>query len=188
MRYLFAARRVQFARRVEQEAGFTLIELMLVVAIIAVLAAIAVPLFGSQADSAKAENEANGMITALALAEKGYFLENTTYLSTGTSETDTWPTTPSTSPQDLAPFPATWTNLKVTPPVSATRCTYVVVAGNAGDAAGGIATGLFNFTPPTTIPWFYVLGHCDMDNDPTVDGYFFESSVDTTMKESNPDR
>jgi prepilin-type N-terminal cleavage/methylation domain-containing protein len=173
---------------VKRERGFTLIELMLVVAIIAVLAAIAVPLFTSEANSTKGESEATAICTALGLAEKAYFLENTTYLSTGTAETDTWPTAPSQAPQDLNPLPATWTALKISLPVTQTRCSYVVVAGNAGDAAGTIATTLFNFTPPTTLPWFYVLGHCDLDNDPTVDGYFFTSSVDTTLKESNPDR
>jgi Tfp pilus assembly protein PilE len=160
---------------------------MLVVVIIAVLAAIAVPLFTSEARSSKSEAETAAMFTALTLAEESYKLENGSYLATGSSEGDTWPAIPSPTPQPLQPYPATWTTLKVTPPADSARCGYVVLAGNGGEAAGPIAAANFAFTPPTSAPWYYVLAHCDADNDTTVDGYFFESSVDKTIREINAD-
>ena len=190
MRVSRPARRLQNRGRVasHREGGFTLVEVMLVVVIIAVLAAIAVPLFMSEEQSTKGESEALEMFTALSLAEESYMLENGTYLSTGANETDTWPIAPAPSPQALTPYPATWTQLKVAPPIPATRCTYVVIAGQPGDSAGPQATGAFGFTPPTSTAWYYVLAHCDGDLDSSVDGYFFQSSVDKTFREVNPDR
>jgi type II secretory pathway pseudopilin PulG len=164
-----------------------LLEVMLVVVIIAVLAAIAVPLFMSEEQTTKGESESLQMFTALGLAEESYMLENGTYLSTGANETDAWPIAPNRVPQPLQPYPATWTSLKVAPPIPSTRCTYVVIAGQPGDAAGPQAIGSFGFTPPTATAWYYLLAHCDGDNDPTVDGYFFQSSVDKTFREVNPD-
>jgi prepilin-type N-terminal cleavage/methylation domain-containing protein len=190
MRCISTARRLHYERRVvsHREGGFTLLEVMLVVVIIAVLAAIAVPLFMSEEQTTKGESESLEMFTSLSLAEESYMLENGTYLSTGANETDTWPVAPASSPQPLTPYPATWTALKVTPPIPATRCTYVVIAGQPGDAAGPQAVGAFGFTPPTSTAWYYVLAHCDGDQDSSVDGYFFQSSVDKTFREVNPDR
>lgn len=176
---------VPVARR--GNGGFTLIETMLVVVIIAVLAAIAVPLFTSEARSTKSESETVAMFTALTIAEEQYKLENGSYLSTGASEGDTWPATPGPSPQALAPHPATWDALKVQTPSDTARCGYVVVAGNGGEAAGPVAAAQFGFTPPASAPWYYVLAHCDADADPATDGYFFESSVDKTVREVNAD-
>ena len=165
-----------------------MIEVMLVVVIIAVLAAIAVPLFMSEEQTTKGESEALQIFTSLSLAEESYMLENGSYLSTGANETDTWPVAPAPSPQALTPYPATWTLLKVAPPIQNARCAYVVIAGQPGDSAGPQATGSFAFTPPTSTAWYYLLAHCDADNDTSVDGYFFQSSVDKTFRELNPDR
>jgi len=167
--------------------GFTLIETAIVVVIIAVLAAIAIPVFTSEARSSKSDAETTAMITALSLAEESYKLENGSYLSTGASETDTWPTAPGPAPQALAPHPATWDALKLVSPSDTARCAYVVVAGNPGDPAGAIATADFGYTAPATAPWFYVLARCDQDNDSAKDGYFFKSNADTTIKSINPD-
>lgn len=161
---------------------------MIVVVMIAVLAAIAVPLFSSDANSSKGESEALGMCSALAVAENEYKVEHQAYLSTGTGETDTWPATPSSSAQSLTPYPATWTALGVHPGISEARCGYVVIAGpaNAG-SPGPQATGTFGFAVPNDA-WFYCLAHCDNDHDSSVDAYFFQSSVDLNQKEVNPDR
>ena len=80
------------------------------------------------------------------------------YLSTGTSETATFPATPSATAQTLGTLPATWQTLKVRPPESTARCGYVVIAGVNGGAAGTLATTSFGYTPPAK-NWFYILAH-----------------------------
>ncbi len=71
-------------------AGFTLIELMIVVAIIAVLAAIAIPSFLRYQLRARA-TEAVTHVQAIATAEHGYFAEYGTYVSAPTPTPATVP-------------------------------------------------------------------------------------------------
>lgn len=64
--------------------GFTLIELMIVVAVIAILAAIAIPSYvGIQKKAARSEAKAN--LEAIALALEGYMAENNDYGPAGTN-------------------------------------------------------------------------------------------------------
>jgi prepilin-type N-terminal cleavage/methylation domain-containing protein len=168
---------------VRRDEGFTLIELMVVVAIIAVLATIAIPSFFGESSKAKAESEVASMFAELRVRQEQYHLENGVYLSTGASETATWPATPNRKGQTIQPLPATWLSLKVLPPDSTVYCTYVVRAGVAGGAAGTIATS-FGFTVPNA-NWFYIVARCNMDGNSATDGYFFTSSVETTLQKRN---
>lgn len=65
-------------------AGFTLIELMLVVAIIGVLAAIAIPSFVNYQLKSK-RSEAFSNLQAIATAQNSYFAANGVFVDTGTS-------------------------------------------------------------------------------------------------------
>jgi type IV pilus assembly protein PilA len=68
------------------EKGFTLIELMIVIAIIGILAAIAIPQFNAyraRSYNASANSDLRNMITA----QEGYFVDNNTYAQ-GTGAVD----------------------------------------------------------------------------------------------------
>lgn len=66
-----------------QSHGFTLLELMITVAIIGILSAIAIPAYNGYITTAKM-TEAHNNLAALRLAEEEYFLENNSYF-TGTT-------------------------------------------------------------------------------------------------------
>ena len=61
-----------------QRGGFTLVELMIVVAIIGVLASLAIPAFVEQQHAAK-RSEAYANLSALAKSQKSYFAEKDTF-------------------------------------------------------------------------------------------------------------
>lgn len=64
--------------RLRQSKGFTLIELMVAVAIVGILASIAVPAFASYRDSAFDSRSASDLRNIM-VAEEGYFVDNETY-------------------------------------------------------------------------------------------------------------
>jgi prepilin-type N-terminal cleavage/methylation domain-containing protein len=173
-------------RTKQSQAGFTLMELMITVAIIGVLAAIAVPTFASTSRKTKGDAEVSAFFAELRIRQEQYQLEYGRYMSTGADETAVFPT-PSAKGTTLGTLPATWTALKVRPPESKARCGYVVIAGTPTDNPGAMATGSFGYVKPSK-NWFYVLAHCDMDGSATTDGYYFISSDAATIQKLNPGR
>ena len=172
------------------ERGFTLVELLVVVALIAVLATIAIPAFFRESSRAKAESEVAAMFAEFRVRQEAYHLENGVFMSTGATDSATWPTAPLRTQQDVYPLPAEWTALKMMPSDRRVYCAYVTRSGrgdNAAETPGAVATGTFGFTRPTA-NWFYVLARCNMDGDSSVDGWFFASSVDTTIQKRTPSR
>lgn len=171
-------------RRNSEQSGFTLIEVVITVAIVAVLAAIALPSFTSQSRKAKGDSEVASFFAELRTREEQYAVENGRFLSTGSSESAMFPTTPAAAGQTLGTLPATWQSLKIRTPEDKARCSYVVISGLKGDAAGAIATTSFAYTPPAK-NWFYVLARCDLDNDSSVDSYYFISNDAATIQKTN---
>ncbi len=142
---------------------------MIVVAIIAVLAGLAVFSYSQIASDTKFESEVRAVFAELEQRQEQHFTERGTYLSTGSSDGDTHPSTPRPprdEPSELHPLPDTWQELRVDLGRPAAHCSYVTIAGDAGDisSAGSIATGTFNFEPPAR-DWYYLLAECDLGRD-----------------------
>ena len=64
-------------------AGFTLIELMVVIAIIGILAAVGIPAYSGYVSDAR-DNVARGTLQSIALMQKNYYQDNFCYVATGT--------------------------------------------------------------------------------------------------------
>jgi type IV pilus assembly protein PilA len=192
--------------RGRRRQGFTLMELMIVVAIVGVLATLAVFMFTKHVAKAKA-SEVPAMFAELKLREQQFHLEYEEYLQTGASDTAFFPsaTPPGSSPQSYdvgassappapqdARYPgAAWVSLKVNPDKTSLYCVYVVRAGAGGDDTnvGGTASGapfeLGSTIPVPPVNWFYLLASCDFDGDGTTSTYFALSDSEGTMV-SNP--
>lgn len=143
--------------------GFTLVELLIVVAIIGVLAVVAGTAFRRYGDSARA-TEAAAMLAEFRMKEEAYKAENSVYLSTGADETALYPALASSGEPRAKTVtrPATWVTLGIQPTRSQLYCGYVVVAGAAGTAVPGLGTPILGNTAPT-VPWWYAVGVCNND-------------------------
>ena len=68
-------------RKIRNTKGFTLIELMIVVVIIGILAALAIPRFSKASDRAK-EKEADGILKQVYTLQQTYYAQNGAYAGT----------------------------------------------------------------------------------------------------------
>ncbi|HEU0029650.1 MAG TPA: type II secretion system protein [Kofleriaceae bacterium] len=158
------------------QAGFTLIEIMVVLALVAVIASLALPALGGSSKTKRMQSEVNAFVGELRLRQEAFMAEQGRYLSTGASETDMFPAAIDGTPQDISSPPATWTQLEVKMPMSQAACSYVVISGNSAmGSAGPMAVGSFSYVKPSTRSWYYVLARC---TDGKTDTYFFASNDD----------
>ena len=95
-------------------AGFTLVELMIVVAIIGALASVAIPSFVNYQLSAK-RAEAFANLAALAKTQKAYFAEFNVFVAAAPEPGATLSVTPTTIKRDLAPLSAAFSTVGWTP-------------------------------------------------------------------------
>jgi len=163
------------------EQGFTLIEVMITVAIIALLAAIAVPAFTSESRKSKGGSEVGAVMGELAVREEQYRLENNAYLAAAACPAIA---TISAQAQDASGCIAAgqpWNTLRVGLPQTTLYCSYQVVAGTG---TGTAAPAGFTFASPAN-SWFYILATCDLDGDATVNSTYFMSSLDSTIQKQN---
>ena len=165
------------------QKGFTLIELMIVVAIIGILASLAVVYFGGTEKKTKARSEVTSVFAEFKARQEQSLLENRAYLSSSATnaENDMWPVAPAAggSKQTIFPLPTEWNALNIKPNDAALYCTYVTIIGDGGDDSnvGTIAKNDFSYVPPAE-DWYYVLARCDMDQDSSVDSYYLQTSND----------
>jgi prepilin-type N-terminal cleavage/methylation domain-containing protein len=166
------------------ERGFTLLELMVTVAIIAILAIVVVPYFFGESRKAKAKTEVAVMFAELGQKEEAIKIDTGQYFAT----TSAWPVTPLQTSQNLLPIPIAWTTLRVVIPQNQVYCSYQVFAGPANSAPTITATtGPFNMpicTPNCPTAWFTLFATCDMDGKPGFSEYF-TNSTDSSIQVHN---
>lgn len=163
-------------------SGFTLLEIMIVVALIGVLAALVVPSWTRESRKTRGDSEINAMFAELGTKLEQYKIDAGAYLTAPTC-----PTATSSAGIDFNTTCVTtgsaWASLRVNAPESKIRCTYSVTAGAAGTT----------LTPPTgfTVPsqpageWYYIVGTCDLDGSAGTNSTFFQSSTDTIIQKLN---
>jgi len=150
-------------RHSARSAGFTLIELMIVVAVIGVLAAIAVPAFIGYLQRSRT-TEAFTVLAEIRQRQESYRSEFGRYCGDATGTALNWNPTTFASPGTVKAFDTTdanWAALGVDPdgPV---RFQYRVWAGAPGT---GTATGIPNM--PNDDFWFYAQAQANLDGDAT---------------------
>ena len=126
-------------------SGFTLIEVMITVAIVAILAAIAVPSYNEYVQRARI-TEATSQLSDMRNKMEQYFQDNRTWNPGGGI---TLPCNAGT----VAPLPVS-TNFTFTCPVLTANTYTVVATGNAGTSMNGFTFTInqFNQRATTTVP------------------------------------
>jgi prepilin-type N-terminal cleavage/methylation domain-containing protein len=167
-------------RALIDQRGFTLIELMIVVGILAILAAVVVPTFMSEARKGKYDPEISAMFTEISTKEEAYKSEISAgvYLAAATC-----PASPSQAGVDFAATcGGAWATLRVAPTDKVIRCTYAVTEG-AGGTVPAPPAGFTMATPAGG--WYFIVATCDMANDGGTNATFFQSSIDTKVQKQN---
>ena len=181
------------------QRGFTLVEIMIAVAVLAMLAVVAVPSFFGTSAKAKAAAEVGSVFADIRMRLDQYFLDNAAYPPTQ-SEASTWPTTPTSTAQTVFPLPPDWQTMKIVlSDNTELYCGYAWITGRAAlpaDVIAGVANDTANIGPigtalgvvPDQTAWYYLFAHCNIDGDSTVDSYYVADSLNTTIRAINPGR
>ena len=166
------------AAKLRAQRGFTLIEMMIVVAVIAILAIVVVPTFFRESRKTKGATEVTPMFAEISIKQEQYKVENGLYLDTTECPTAT---SPAGLPASTCTAAVDWVALRINPPEAVIRCKYDV---EVGTGVGVVNPNGFVFTAPAA-NWFYILATCDMDGSGPPDATYFTSSVDTAIQKLN---
>lgn len=176
----------QMSRAREPQRGFTLVEVMIVAALIAVLAAIAIPMYSRTTRKAKGESEVRPYFQDFRTRMEQYQQEHGVYPAT-LGEDQIHPAAPGAQRQTIFPLPAEWVDLRLRPSGSTdVYCGYTWASGlpsdngNVGPIAAAAAPAGFGFSAPAT-NWYYLLAKCNLDGEGGY-SYYFTDSVDTSIR------
>ena len=163
------------------ERGFTLLEIMIVVVIVGILAAIAIPALTGEAAKGKANTEVPGVFAAIGMKQEQFRIDNGAYFAAPLCPS----TTPNGTERDIAACtgPANpWGALGNVPlPKRTSYCNYQAFVGNGSGTNNPTLFGkTWTFTSPPG-PWYYIVANCDMDGDGTFSAYF-QASSDSTLQ------
>ncbi len=155
------------------QRGFTLIEMMIVVAILGILAAVAIPAYGKYKRKARTK-EVDAMFAAIATAQETYRQFNGDYY--GLQTTGSWAT-------DAAA-------LGVNPTTTSGQFEFIV--GGSSDPSGCGDEGWFAAGDPCVAidaaggRWWYVEAQADQDGDGTFSYFVTSSQMNGTIFSQNP--
>ena len=179
-------------REGNDERGFTLIELMIVVAIIAILAVIVVPLWTRETRKGKHGSEVNAMFAELSTKLDAYKVESQGVQIASITKC---PSTPNTSGYNFTTSCITsgsgWESIRVQPPQSKMYCSYEVVTGAKGSTltppAGFLnSQGAAAAEPTLSSSWWYITAECNEDGQSSgANSTFYKSSVDGKLQTQN---
>ena len=164
---------------------------MIVVAIIAILAAVAVPLFTKESNKSKARSESAAMLAEIAAKEEIYKSEvdpNQSYGNLAPCGTPSGSASIDYGSGSTCAAAADYAALGIAAPETTLMCTYEVDAYPAGTAPPTAIGGYTLPKPYTTNPasnYFIAYAKCDTDNDTTAYSYYVTSSLDTTIQKLN---
>lgn len=169
-------------RRRTSERGFTLIEVMIVVGIVAILAAIVVPSFFKESRKSKARSETAYMFGELAVREDQYKLERGVYLAATACPTSppgpTGVTLDSLTCDDTG---SPWDLMRVRVGESRLYCSYTITTGTG---TGTTNPSGFTWSSPAT-SWYYIIATCNTDGTTGTESTYFVSSSDSTIQKLN---
>lgn len=169
------------AARSRDQRGFTLIEMMIAVAVIAILALIVVPQFFRESNKTKGTTEVSSMFAELSVKEEQYKVDKGVYLAAAACpSTPTQAGSPASACVTSGSPGSEWFQLRVNPPENNLRCSYEVVTGTT---SGVVDPSGFTFTAPDA-NWYYILATCELDGKSGNSTYFM-SSIDSTIQKQN---
>jgi prepilin-type N-terminal cleavage/methylation domain-containing protein len=163
------------ARTTGQRAGFTLVEVMITVAIVSILAVIAIPSFNTYIKKSRTV-EATGFLAEVKARQESYRFDFGMYCNVSGTQVTTYPTgAPGRDPKRWNTADAemaNWVVLGAMPSGQESRFVYSTVAGGLGAGAGPNGAAGFSsnrgYPEPSTDFWFITSAIGDLDGDGTT--------------------